>query len=656
MPKAQWFAGGLRSNPPLSARIQLNATLVLAIAGSVCLVRAQVPAERAVIEAEEAREAGVPALLAAAKSSDMRLQSLAARAIGRLENPAYRDALIPLLQSPDPLVRRAAVGAMAQLRAPFEYRELLQTERDASVRAVIYEAVGRAKPVAADAETLLIDGLSDPDPRGRAGAARGLESLFRLNAEPPLRPSAATIAALHQAFVANQQKELRELILLTMNRAGDHDSSTLAIAITDPSAQVRRLAVMGTGTWIRDASPMVQYEALRAAPSCEHAAAAVNEISEHVALAAVDLLGSLKCDAGLIAPIVKNEAKSERSWRFRAHALVALAAVDPAQARTAMAGMLKDPTWQVRAYVAQAARVLNDSEALATLARDANPNVAVAALTTPEDATRAIASDHSGLIRAGAERLKNVPDLKDRLPQLMAAFNRLTEGGSMTVRDPRVALLTRIGEVKSASSNGLLGQALGDRDPAIAALAAQILNKRTGSTVAPQTTRLPVPKIPPAEYILGLNGARARFTMHGLGAITVDLLTDEAPVTVGVFAQLAEAGQYNGLTFHRIVPNFVIQGGSPGADEYDARSREFMRDEVGLVRHLRGTIGISTRGRDTGDAQIFFNLVDNFRLDHDYTVFAATSEGLDVMDRVQEGDVIDRIEIIRKHPGLQRTR
>jgi cyclophilin family peptidyl-prolyl cis-trans isomerase len=136
--------------------------------------------------------------------------------------------------------------------------------------------------------------------------------------------------------------------------------------------------------------------------------------------------------------------------------------------------------------------------------------------------------------------------------------------------------------------------------------------------------------------------------MRGLGVITVDLLTDEAPVTVAVFAQLAEAGKYNSLTFHRIVPNFVIQGGSPGADEYDGRSREFMRDEVGFARNARGTIGISTRGRDTGDAQIYFNLVDNFRLDRDYTVFATIRDGLGVMDRVQEGDVIDRIEILRR--------
>ena len=130
---------------------------------------------------------------------------------------------------------------------------------------------------------------------------------------------------------------------------------------------------------------------------------------------------------------------------------------------------------------------------------------------------------------------------------------------------------------------------------------------------------------------------------------------------MGVFAQLAESGQYDGLTFHRIVPNFVIQGGSPGADEYDGRTREFMRDEVGFARNARGTIGISTRGRDTGDGQIYFNLVDNVRLDRDYTVMATMRRGLDVMDRIQAGDVIERIEIVRAtspacRPGARPSR
>jgi len=418
----------------------------------------------------------------------------------------------------------------------------------------------------------------------------------------------------------------------------------MTAALADPSPQVRRLAVRDTHTWMRDSSPIVVYEALQAAPSCEHASAVVDDASEHVALAAVDLLASLKCDATIVAPLVSNG----RTWRIRAHALVALASLDPARARESISSMAASPIWQVRAYVAKAAHIVHGSVVLEKLARDENPNVAIAAMTTDDDAMRALRSSHSGLILAGANRFKNAPDLKERLPQLVAAFEKLTAGGAMTVRDPRVALLTRIGEIEDRSIDGLLREALHDRDPAIAALAARILSKRTRTTVAPQTTQLPVPPIPPAAYIRGLAGAMARITLHDLGTITVDLLTDEAPVTVGVFAQLAEAGKYNGLRFHRIVPNFVIQGGSPGADEYDGLSRDFLRDEVGFARNARGSIGISTRGRDTGDAQIYFNLVDNFRLDRDYTVIATIREGLAVMDRVQEGDVIERMEIIRQ--------
>src|SRR5205823_13508731 len=104
--------------------------------------------------------------------------------------------------------------------------------------------------------------------------------------------------------------------------------------------------------------------------------------------------------------------------------------------------------------------------------------------------------------------------------------------------------------------------------------------------------------------------ARARVTLRGLGAFELALFTSQAPATVLRFARLAESGYYNGLTFHRVVGNFVIQGGSPGANEYIG-DEAFMRDEVGLWPHVRGAVGISTRGHDTGDAQIFIDLVDN---------------------------------------------
>lgn len=596
------------------------------------LLLAQAPAERPLLEAEQSREAGVAALRAAIASSDAQAQRLAARALGRLENPAHADAMVPLFRSNNPQVRLAAASALAQMRAPFAYGQLLAAERDTQVRAAVLEAIGRAKPPAADAETMLVNALvSDP-----GGAARGLEASFRLNAAR--RPEPATLTALHTAFAKNRTEEVRELILLTMNGARDKDAATLESALADESPQVRRLAVIGSGKWVDDPSPIVRLQALRAAGSCERAARSVGDGSDHVALAAVDLLGSLRCDPSLLAPLVAKQ----RPWRVRAHALVALAAVDPAAARAALPAMAADPVWQVRAYAARAARLLKAEETLSALLQDKDPNVAIAAMTTAADAARALRSNHAGLVLAGAQRLKGEADLKAYLPALTEAFLRLTAEGSMTLRDPRVALLTRIGEAGDASANGMVRKALSDRDPAVAAVAGRILQ------VAPVTVRLPVPALPDAAYIRGLTGASARIRMRGLGAMTVNLLTEEAPVTVSVFAQLAEAGKYNGLTFHRVVSNFVIQGGSPGADEYDGRSRDFLRDELGLARHVRGTIGISTRGRDTGDAQIFFNLVDNFRLDRDYTVMAVMREGMDVMDRVQEGDVIESIEIIRR--------
>jgi len=73
--------------------------------------------------------------------------------------------------------------------------------------------------------------------------------------------------------------------------------------------------------------------------------------------------------------------------------------------------------------------------------------------------------------------------------------------------------------------------------------------------------------------------------------------------------------------------------------------RETLRDELGTVSHRRGTVGMSTRGHDTGDAQWFINLRDNARLDADYTVWAEVIAGIDVVDGILEGD---RIRSIRR--------
>jgi cyclophilin family peptidyl-prolyl cis-trans isomerase len=285
---------------------------------------------------------------------------------------------------------------------------------------------------------------------------------------------------------------------------------------------------------------------------------------------------------------------------------------------------------------------------LNTLSLDANPSVRAAALTTVDHAIQALTADHSGLLVAAAAKLKGAPELKAAAPRIAATVLRLSRDGRVTVRDPRLRLIDLLGEAGDAAEIERLRPLLDDRDPQVAGLVASVLTQSTGKTVEAKTRRYVPEPIPSESALRSLAGARAVVTMKGLGAFTVELLPDEAPAAAATFVALAEKGAYEGLTFHRVVPNFVLQGGSPGADEYDALTPQFMRDELGMTSNARGTLGISTRGHDTGDGQIFVNLVDNWRLDHIYTVFARIIDGMDVVDRILEGDVIERVRIERR--------
>jgi cyclophilin family peptidyl-prolyl cis-trans isomerase len=208
-------------------------------------------------------------------------------------------------------------------------------------------------------------------------------------------------------------------------------------------------------------------------------------------------------------------------------------------------------------------------------------------------------------------------------------------------------LLARIQSIANASQASRLTAFLTDFDPAVAERAAAIL-RGWGVADAAAEPRPLAPIGVSVRDIAALKNARVRVTMapgSGGGSFELRLFVDDAPATLARFVSLARRRYYNNLTFHRVATNFVIQGGSPGANEYVGHDR-FMRDELGLRSHTRGTLGISTRGRDTGDAQIFVNLIDNVRLDHDYTVFGEVVRGMSVVDGILEGDVISRVEVL----------
>ena len=382
---------------------------------------------------------------------------------------------------------------------------------------------------------------------------------------------------------------------------------------------------------------MVRIEALRTLRArnserlCTASIAAAADRDAAVALVALDQLAACAASPDAIALLDHTmsdlfEAGSARGWHRAAHALVALAGASPERATRELPQLVGSGIWQLRLYAAQAATILKNRSTLETLARDSDDNVREAAVdgltkVAAHDADAVYISQLSRngyqILRAAAIALDGASERDAAVAALRTTLTRLVAKGDDNSRDVREAI------VKTLKS-------LGATPPAV--------RRPSQKGVVSDLN---------ADDLRRLAAPRARLTVRGVGTIELALITSEAPATVLRFARLAESGYYNGLTFHRVVPNFVIQGGSPGANEYIGDA-SFMRDEVGQWPHVRGAVGISTRGRDTGDAQIFIDLVDNPALDHEFTVFGQVLNGLDRIDRILEGDVIERVEILSK--------
>jgi len=310
---------------------------------------------------------------------------------------------------------------------------------------------------------------------------------------------------------------------------------------------------------------------------------------------------------------------------------------------------------EVRAYAARAAAAAGDRPLLFRLARDDDRNVQEAAITglaatagheADSVYLRGLRSSGHQVALASAEAVKGSAQ-PGAVDSLLAALDRLSATRSENARDPRIAMLTRIGELGSRVNASRIEPYLVDYDTAVAQLAATTLAAWRPGAVDPHPAPLPIQPEPLAAVFLH-DDVRLRVTMSpasGGSSFTVRLFPREAPATVARVLRLVRQGWYDGKVFQRVEPNFVIQGGGPDANEY-VGDDAFMRDELTSRTHARGTLGISARGRDTGDGQWFINLVDNPLLDHEYTVFGRIEAGQAVAERTLEGDRIGRIEVL----------
>ena len=128
------------------------------------------------------------------------------------------------------------------------------------------------------------------------------------------------------------------------------------------------------------------------------------------------------------------------------------------------------------------------------------------------------------------------------------------------------------------------------------------------------------------------------------GAFTIQLLPDEAPLTVDNFIRLAERNYFRGITVHRVVPNFVIQDGDPRGDGNGGPGYQ-IRCEINQRPYGRGAVGMALSGKDTGGSQWFVTHAPQPHLDGGYTVFGKVVSGMDVVDSIARGDVIQSIVI-----------
>lgn len=132
------------------------------------------------------------------------------------------------------------------------------------------------------------------------------------------------------------------------------------------------------------------------------------------------------------------------------------------------------------------------------------------------------------------------------------------------------------------------------------------------------------------------------------GTMMVDFFEKDAPNTVENFVKLAKSGFYDGLIFHRVIPDFVVQAGCPHGKGYGGPGYTIKCELNGDNQyHDRGVLSMAHAGRDTGGSQFFIchSRNNTKHLDRNHTCFGKVTEGLDVIDDIREGDKIEKITI-----------
>jgi cyclophilin family peptidyl-prolyl cis-trans isomerase len=582
--------------------------------------------------------------------------------------------LIPLVADPTHEVREAAAFALGEIGDPAGIEALLGLAADQQHAGVAAEAL----------EALSKMGSSVPFERYAPYASPGLAEGIRARAVRFLfrfeNPEASMLAA---TYLADGDGTIRREAAYSLSRRPDPAGrDRLHLLLTDPDVLTRAYAARALGRIgdaasieplldiLQDGHPWVRINALVALGQLaeKNPAALGNAPFEKVGgiltllrdpdpgarTSAIDTAAMLARSDGTARARLLELASEGAPWQREAASAAFIRHFGASDAATAAALLQTDSRFQkIRAAEASSGIGENGAEIRTRLLGDADASVRAAALGAipdPELASRAeeiaaALSDSDPIVRASAIERYAATASVPPAEKMDALRRELAKGDSDELNDARVAAVTAIAALELPERIEILRPLVSHRDPVVRRLAAEGLAK--AGEPRPQYTPLPIER-PISEYETIARWALENHTAllrTGRGDIQVLLLTRDAPMTAWNFAQLAARDYFDGTTFMRVVPNFVVQGGDPRNDQSGGPGYS-IRDEINLQKYTRGAVGMALSGPDTGGSQFFITHSPQPHLDGGYTIFGRVIGGMSgVVDQIERGDRVNDVII-----------
>ena len=596
---------------------------------------------------------GVQPLLPLLADADVEVRQMAAFALGLIANQSARPALLKALDDPEPIVQGRAAEALGSIG----------NKADADV----VSGIVRRQVAAGALNGLQPDDLTYPLPAPAEAARLAIYALVRLGSYDALaaavldgsgQPVSRWWPVAYALGRINDPRAAPALVSL-LGTPGRYTAAFAARGLTAVKAP-QGAGALRQIVEARTAHPAVIIQAVRGLGPLGDASVIpllVKVVADRSAdrglrLEAATSIGTLATPAmtELLIDLLADQVPG-----IRAAALRALARVDPDAFIVTLAGMEPDQDWSVRVAEAGALGTLPGERSLPRLTmllEDRDQRVIPAAIealaaSKPQGVEKILIeqlrADDFGIRAAAASALGEMKSTA-AVPALIEAYKVALGDLAYGARD---AALTAINAIEPATGRQLLQQTLMDRDWAMRLRAATLLRQQGANDV--DAAIRPSPSDIAADEARAAALVNPKFSPHAFietdkGTIEIELAVLDAPLTVDNFVTLARKGYFNGLTVHRVVPDFVVQDGDPRGDG-EGGPGYTIRDEINQRPYLRGTVGMALAGKDTGGSQFFITHSPQPHLDARYTVFGHVVNGMDVVDRIAVGDIVRSVRI-----------